>query len=74
MPDAGQWRLPVANRATTTGVGQLVATVVTDVATPAADAASKGLFGVDLKVVAWTAGLVTTAALAGPPIIRAATK
>lgn len=56
-PGSGPWRLPVANRATTTGAGKLAATVVHDVVAPTADAAAKGLFGVSLKTLAWgTAG------------------
>lgn len=55
IPKAGDYGLPIVNRQTTQGLGRAAATVVEDVVAPVANEASKGLFGADLKVVAWTA-------------------
>ena len=71
-PTSGTWALPVANRSTTKGTGQLAATIIKDVAAPAADAASQGLFGVSLPALAWTAAGVGAAVLVGPPLVARA--
>jgi|ERR1041385_4281441 hypothetical protein len=54
-PKQGQYGIPLVNRGTTKLVGKVAATTIHDVVAPAADAAAKGLFGVSLKTVAWTA-------------------
>lgn len=54
--ESGTWSLPVVNRSTTTGIGQVAATVVRDVAAPVANETSKALLGADLKTVLWVAG------------------
>lgn len=56
VPRAGDYRLPVVNRATPQLVGQVAGTVVHDVAAPVADAASKSLLGVSLRTLGWVAG------------------
>lgn len=68
-PGAGTWAVPVANRATTKGAGEVVKTVIEDVAKPAADAASDALFGVDLKTLAWVAAGTGAAVFLGPPLV-----
>ncbi|MFA5944611.1 MAG: hypothetical protein WC876_09115 [Candidatus Thermoplasmatota archaeon] len=71
-PGAGSWALPVVNRSTTKGAGQLVKVAIQDVVAPAADAASKGLFGMSLPALAWTAAGGAAVLLVGPPLVSRA--
>lgn len=55
VPNQGRQGLPLVNAATPRVVGQVATTIIREAVAPAANEVSKGLFGVSLKTVAWTA-------------------
>lgn len=73
-PKQGTWRAPVLNPATPRFAGEAAAVVIREAVAPTADAVSRGLFGVKLSTLAWTAAGVGVAIVAGPPLIDRALK